>query len=79
MKLSLPLFFFLLLIYLDELINPLLSCHKRLSSERTIVQKQVMQKGEIGVCLSSSIPPAFSPHSSSASPASPVSASVFGF
>lgn len=44
-----------------------------------IVQKQVMQKGEIGVYLSSSIEPAFSPHSSSAAPASPLSASVFGF
>lgn len=44
-----------------------------------IVQKQVMQKGEIGVYLSSSIEPAFSPHSSSALPASPLSASVFGF
>lgn len=38
-----------------------------------------MQKGEIGVYLSSSIEPAFSPHSSSAVPASPLSASVFGF
>lgn len=42
-------------------------------------QKQVMQKGEIGVYLSSSIAPAFPPHSSSAVSASPLSASVLGF
>lgn len=44
-----------------------------------IEQKQVMQKGEIGVYLSISIEPAFTPHSSSALPASPLPASVFGF
>lgn len=59
--------------------NPYFHAIKSACLNGHIEQKQVMQKGEIGVYRSISIESAFTPHSSSALPASPLSASVFGF
>jgi len=58
-----------LVIYLDDSSNPYFYAIKGSCQNGHIVQKQMMQKGEIGVYFSNSIEPALSPHSSSALPA----------